>query len=378
MNPEFLKAVKDGQGYKASSRDEPIGIVNLHDLEKQAEKSMLPGPFGYYRSGCEDEYTLRRNIQCFETKHSELRVLRKVESVDTSTKFFGIPLSMPIIQCPNASQRLAHVEGEVATARACSNLNTIFTLSALGTATIEESAAAAPGAPQFFQLYLSKNDDFNKFTLGIAKKVGIKAIVLTADAIVGGYREDDIRNNFVFPFPLANYAAYAAQSEVGSDAGSTISEVFAAAKQALEPSDIAKIKEWSGGLPVLVKGVQTPEDAAVAIGAGADGIWVSNHGGRQMDGAPGSFECLEAIAKVVNKEVPIVFDSGIRRGSHVYKALAAGADVVAIGRPVLYGLHLGGSKGVESVYKHLQKELIINMYMGGTQTIEDVKNVKLS
>ncbi|OUK21051.1 lactate oxidase, partial [Enterococcus faecium] len=130
-------------------------------------------------------------------------------------------------------------------------------------------------------------------------------------------------------------------------------------------------------LPVIVKGIQSPEDAVIAISAGADGIWVSNHGGRQLDGGPASFEVLPKIAEVVNKRVPVIFDSGVRRGEHVFKALASGADLVAIGRPVIYGLNLGGAEGVTSVFEHLNKELSITMQLAGTKTNDEVKNTKL-
>ncbi|EGK2615600.1 alpha-hydroxy-acid oxidizing protein, partial [Salmonella enterica] len=142
------------------------------------------------------------------------------------------------------------------------------------------------------------------------------------------------------------------------------------------PEDIAYVHRISG-LPVIVKGIQSPEDAEIAIQAGAAGIWVSNHGGRQLDSGPSSFDMLPAIAKVVNKRVPVIFDSGVRRGSHVFKALASGADIVAVGRPVLYGLNLGGAQGVASVIEQLNKELTINMMLGGARNIEQVKTTRL-
>lgn len=144
----------------------------------------------------------------------------------------------------------------------------------------------------------------------------------------------------------------------------------------MTPEDIKKIKDLTN-LPVIVKGIQSPEDAEVAISAGADGIWVSNHGGRQLDGGPASFEVLPKVAEVVNKRVPVIFDSGVRRGEHVFKALASGADLVAIGRPVIYGLNLGGAQGVTSVFDHLNKELSITMQLAGTRTVNEIKNTKL-
>lgn len=199
---------------------------------------------------------------------------------------------------------------------------------------------AASGAPQFFQLYMSKDDAFNEFLVRKAVKAGVKAIVMTVDSTLGGYREEDVTTKFQFPLPMPNLAAYSDTDGVGKG----ISEIYAAAKQDFVPADIEKIKQMSG-LPVLVKGIQSPEDAVASIDAGADGVWVSNHGGRQLDGGPASFEVLPSIAAAVDHRVPIVFDSGVRRGEHVFKALASGADLVAIGLPVIWGLNLGGAAG---------------------------------
>ena len=197
---------------------------------------------------------------------------------------------------------------------------------------IADTAAAGNGAPQLFQLYMSKDWDFNKSLLDEAKKAGVKGIILTVDATVDGYREEDIINNFQFPIPMPNLEKY---SE-GDGKGKGIGEIYASAAQKINEDDVRRIAEYTD-LPVIVKGIQSPEDALRAIGAGAAAIYVSNHGGRQLNGGPASFDVLPAIAKAVNKQVPIIFDSGIRRGSHVFKALAAGADLVAFGRPVIYG-----------------------------------------
>lgn len=372
-----LAEVEGSNGFLTSTANQSLEIINLHLLEKEAKETMHKGAFGYIREGAEDETVLKRNLTCWETKKILPRMLANVEEPTTNTSFLGIPLTMPIISTPVAAQTLCHVEGELNTARALNKLGSIFCLSAYGSTLIEDAAKAGNGGSQFFQLYMSKNDDFNKYTLEKAREHGYKAIILTADATVGGYREDDIINKFTFPFPLANLAAFAASTEIGSDSGSSLADVFKAAKQALEPNDIAKLKEFSGGLPIILKGVQSVLDAEIAIHAGVDAIGVSNHGGRQLDGAPGSFEVLPDIAKIVNKRVPIIFDSGIRRGSHVFKAIAAGADIVALGRPFMYGMHLGGEKGIISVFEHLQKELLINMQLAGTRTIDDIKKTLL-
>lgn len=367
------------EGYKASNAEKTLKIVNLNDLEGQVKASMDKGAFGYIRGGAEDEQNLRNNTSSFDKKYIMPRALQGIEfsDLDLKTQLLGIPLSTPIIQAPMAAQGLAHEQGEIATAKGMAKSGSIFSLSTYGNKTIEEVAAASNN-PYFFQLYMSKNEKFNEFTLKRAKENGAKAIILTVDSPVGGYREDDIRNDFQFPLGFANLELFAKQNDDGSKTGkgAGISEIYAQAKQAFTPADIAYVKKLSG-LPVIVKGIQDPQDADTAIKAGAAAIWVSNHGGRQLDSGPSSFDVLPAIAKVVNKRVPIVFDSGVRRGSHVFKALASGADVVAIGRPILYGLHLGGSEGVHSVVEQLNKELKINMMLGGAKNIEQIKKTKL-
>lgn len=366
--------------YKASTAEGPVKITNLNELEGQVKANMDKGAFGYIRGGAENEQNLRSNTSVFDKKYIMPRVMQGIElsDIDLKTNYLGIDLKTPIIQAPMAAQGLAHQDGEIATAKGMAKAGSIFSLSTYGNKTIEEVAAVSDGNPFFFQLYMSKNEAFNEFTLKRAKDSGAKAIILTVDSPVGGYREDDIRNDFQFPLGFANLELFAKQNDDGSKTGkgAGISEIYAQAKQAFTPSDIKYVKDMTG-LPVIVKGIQSPEDADVVIKAGADSIWVSNHGGRQLDSGPASFDVLPSIAKVVNKRVPIVFDSGVRRGSHVFKALASGADVVAVGRPILYGLNLGGAEGVNSVIQQLNKELTINMMLGGAKNIEAVKKTKL-
>lgn len=366
--------------YKASIKEGPLKIVNLNDLESQVKANMDKGAFGYIRGGAEDEKNMRDNTASFDRKYIMPRVMQGIElkDINITTSFLGIPLDTPVIQAPMAAQGLAHRDGEIATAKGMAKAGSIFTLSTYGNKTIEEVAAVSDGHPFFFQLYMSKNDVFNEFILKQVKESGAKAIILTVDSPVGGWREDDLRNNFQFPLGFANLELFAKQNNDGAKTGkgAGISEIYAQAKQAFTPSDIQYVKKMSG-LPVIVKGIQFPEDADRVIEAGADAIWVSNHGGRQLDSGPASFDVLPAIAKTVNKRVPVVFDSGVRRGSHVFKALASGADIVAVGRPVLYGLNLGGAQGVNSVIQQLNKELRINMMLGGAKDINAVKQTRL-
>lgn len=359
-------------GYEQSDREQKLSIVNLPSLEEEARKIIPKGGFGYIAGGSEDEWTLKENTKAFDHVQIVPRVLQSVEKVDTATQIFGIDLKTPIMMAPTAAQGLAHSRGEVATAEGIAAAGALMSQSSYSSTTIAQTAAGGKDAPQFFQLYMNDNWDFNFSLLDEAVKAGVKAIILTADSTLGGYREADIVNNFQFPLPMANLA----QFSDGDGKGQGISEIYASAAQKMGPDVIRRIADYTH-LPVIVKGVQSAEDALVAIGAGAAGIWVSNHGGRQLNGGPASFDVLADIAQAVDHKVPVIFDSGVRRGSHVFKALASGADLVAMGRPVIYGLALGGAQGVQSVIEHLNDELKIDMQLSGSKTIEDVKHAKL-
>ncbi|QBO35090.1 lactate oxidase [Periweissella cryptocerci] len=364
--------------YHTSTEERPIDIVNIPALEPIVKAKMNKGAFGYLAGGAESEITLRENVTSFEHKKILPRVLRNVEKPDMSTELFGIHIDAPIIAAPIAAHGLVHEQAEKDTVQGVGAAGSIFSLSTYGNATVDEVAQASPDTAKFFQLYMSKDDDFNHWILDMAVNDGYKAIILTADSTLGGYRESDIMNNFAFPLPMKNLAAWAAKT-AGPDSGEGegIAAIYAKAKQKLSLADIKAIKDYTH-LPVIVKGVQSPLDIEDLLNAGADGIWVSNHGGRQIDGAPGSFDTLAEIAAVVAKRVPVIFDSGVRRGQHIFKALASGADIVAIGRPMLWGLSLGGVQGVTDVYNHFKKELTIDMQLAGTQTIADVKNTVLA
>lgn len=356
--------------YQASSADKELEITNLALLEKEAEKIIPKGAFGYISGGAGDEWTMRRNAESFNFRQIQPRVLADLEKPDMSTSIFGVTLPIPVIMAPSAAHGLAHVEGEKATARALAEVGSIMSISTYANTSIEETAAAGKGATQWFQIYMSKDDEFNNFLLDKAKNNGASAIILTADATVGGNREADVINSFTFPLPMANLAQF------GTGKGQGIGEIYAKALQKIKPSDVEKIASRTK-LPVIVKGIQSPEDALLAMGSGAAAVYVSNHGGRQLDGGPGSFEVLESIADAVAGRVPVIFDSGVRRGQHVFKALACGADLVGINRPVLYALALGGAKGVVSVFKHLHKELAMVMQLAGTKNIAEAKQTRL-
>lgn len=357
--------------YKTSNAEGHVDFINTYDLEPMAQQVIPKAAFGYIASGAEDTFTLRENIRAFNHKLIVPHTLCDVENPSTEIEFAGEKLSSPIIMAPVAAHKLANEQGEVATARGVHEFGSLYTTSSYSTVDLPEISEALQGTPHWFQFYFSKDDGINRHIMDRVKAEGYKAIVLTADATVGGNREVDKRNGFVFPVGMPIVEEYLPEG-----AGKSMDFVYKSAKQRLSPRDVEFIAEYSG-LPVYVKGPQCREDVERSLAAGASGIWVTNHGGRQIDGGPAAFDSLQEVAEAVDRRVPIVFDSGVRRGQHVFKALASGADLVAIGRPVIYGLALGGSVGVRQVFEHLNAELKTVMQLSGAQTIEDVKHFKL-
>lgn len=361
--------------YNASTAEEKLDIIDLPRLRALVESRTESGAFGYVDGGSSDEQVLQDNETAF--RHYQLipRMLQNIAEPDMTTMLFDIPLGMPIIAAPIAAQGLMHEGGESVTVKGVGAAKSIFSASTYGNASVAAVAEASPETPKFFQLYMSRDDEFNQFLINQAVETGYKAIILTADSTLGGYREADIINNFEFPLPMDNLAAFS--NAAGTGEGLSIAEIYARAKQDLALSDIKKIKDMASGLPVIVKGIQDPEDALAAIAGGADGIWVSNHGGRELNGAPASIDVLADIAKAVNHRVPIIFDSGIRWGEDIAKAIALGADVVALGRPMLWALNLGGAAGVQSAFEHLAEELKIVMQLTGSHTVGELKHAKI-
>ncbi|MCC8166045.1 MAG: alpha-hydroxy-acid oxidizing protein [Planctomycetes bacterium] len=347
-----------------------VKILNLYDLEKQASEKIGRGAFGYVQGGSEDEVTMRENTSAFDRVQIVPNGLAGIDGVDMTTSFFGIDLPSPIILAPMAAHGLVHRDADKATIRGTRMARTIMAISTYSSVPIRDIAAAQPDAPFFFQIYMSRDNGFNESVVKKAKEAGARAIIITVDAGTAGNREADVRNNYNYSSPTPNVMEYYEGQNM------TQSQARELRKVSFSAEDIRFIKRVSG-LPVLVKGVMSPDAADVAIQAGADGIWISNHGGRQLDGSPATFDMLPYIAERVAKRVPIVFDSGVRRGTHVFKALASGADIVAVGRPALYGLAMGGAEGVRDVFDFLNNELETAMILAGTRNIAAVKNATL-
>lgn len=359
-------------GYYQSDNECEIEIINLDELEEKAKEILPIGGFNYVCGGSEDNWTLKQNREAFNKIQIVPRILTGVENPNTRTTLLGENIEMPIIVAPAAAHGLMHSRAELATAEGTKEAGTIYCQSTYSTKNITETLKAGNGGPQYFQLYLSNDWDLNEEWIKEAELGGVKALVITVDAMVGGYREAAFRHRFDFPITMGNLEKLSLANKDKS-----INEICnEASKISITKEDIKKVMSMTK-LPVMLKGIQDVDDAKTCLDLGVQGIWVSNHGGRQLNGGPAAIDTLKSISEVINKRIPIIFDSGVRRGSHVFKALASGADVVSIARPVLYGLALGGSTGVKNVLEHLNKELKITMILAGADNIENIKNSKL-
>ncbi|GKV09770.1 hypothetical protein SLEP1_g21219 [Rubroshorea leprosula] len=345
---------------------EPVNVNEFQELARQALPKMY---YDYYAGGAEDQHTLRENVEAFHRITIRPRILVDVSRIDLSTTVLGHKISAPIMIAPTAMHKLAHPEGEVATAKAAAACNTIMILSYNSTCTIEEVASSC-NAVRFFQLYVFKRRDISAKLVERAERSGYKAIVLTVDAPRLGRREADIKNKMVAP-QLKNFEGLIS-TEVSSDSGSNL-EAFA--NTTLDASLTWKDITWLRSitkLPILIKGVLTREDAIKSLEVGVDGIVVSNHGARQLDYAPASISVLEEVVHAVGGKIPVLFDGGIRRGTDIFKALALGAQAVLIGRPVVFGLAAKGEYGVRRVVNMLKDELELTMALSGCPRVKDI------
>ncbi|HZS79097.1 MAG TPA: alpha-hydroxy acid oxidase [Ktedonobacteraceae bacterium] len=328
--------------------------VNLFEYEQLAQQRIHPGAWAFYSSGVGDEETLRANREAFQRLWLRPRVLVDVSSIDVRTTVLGIPVSMPILIAPTSYQRLAHPEGERATARAAGKAGTLMIASTTSTHRMEDIAEAASG-PLWFQLYYYPQHA--ERLIRRAEAAGYKALVVTVDAPRWGYKEREERANFTLP-PHITEANF---SEDDPETG--YAEVTWEA--------VSWLRSFTS-LPLILKGILTAEDARLAVEHGIDAIVVSNHGGRQLDSVPATIEALPEIAEAVAGRCEIYLDGGIRRGTDVLKALALGARAVLIGRPVLWGLAANGAEGVEHVLELLRKELELAMALAGRPTLASI------
>ncbi|HEY8040770.1 MAG TPA: alpha-hydroxy acid oxidase [Polyangiaceae bacterium] len=351
----------------------PGGALNLRELEAMARERLSALAYDYFASGALDEHTLRENVAAWSRVALHYRVLVDVSARDASTTVLGQPVSMPVLVAPTAFHRLACEEGELATARAASRAGTVMVLSSLSNTGVEQVCAAASG-PVWFQLYVYRDRGATAALVARAEAAGARALVLTVDAPLLGRRERDVRNRFHLPpgLRVENMSA-AGHGDVGEQQAESGLAAYVATKldPSLEWKDVAWLRSITK-LPVVVKGLVRPDDARRAVDHGASGVIVSNHGGRQLDGAPATAAVLGPVADAVQGRIEVLVDGGVRRGTDVLKALALGARAVLVGRPILWGLAVEGEEGALGVLETLREELDQAMALAGCAGVGEV------
>jgi len=358
--------------------------ISFEALEKKASEIMKPEAFAYIAGSAGSEISAYNNIHAFNKWQIIPRMMGDVSHRDISIKLFGKHFPSPVLLAPVGVLSIAHPEAEIAVARAAKKLRVPITVSTVSSKTMEEIAATSGDNPHWFQLYWGRNNDFTKSILSRAEKTGYSAIVVTLDTRLFAWRERDIQNAylpFLFNEGMANYFSDPVfLKTVGDPAKDKMKTLQHFAECFSNPSstwkDLAFIKSCTK-LPVIVKGIQHPDDAKKAMDNGADGIIVSNHGGRQLDGAIGSLDTLDKIVNKVGDKTTILFDSGIRRGADVFKAMALGAQAVLVGRPYAYALALGGEDGVVEVINNLLADVDLTMGLAGCTSWKDVTKKRL-
>ncbi|WP_171975862.1 alpha-hydroxy acid oxidase [Brasilonema sennae] len=352
--------------------------LNLFEYEQLATKSLSQMALDYYASGAWDEVTLRDNRAAFEKFKLRPRSLVDVSQRNLATEVLAQPLQIPLLIAPMAFQCLANPQGEVATATAAASAGVGMVLSTLSTKTIEEVAAVCHDTnlqtPQWFQLYIHKDRGLTRALVERAYTAGYKALCITVDAPVLGRRERDKRNEFALPpdMQLANLTNLSGLNIPQKQGESGLFTYFA---QQLDPAVTWQDLEWLESLcplPLVVKGILRADDAVRAVESGAKAIVVSNHGGRQLDGAIASIDALAEVVDAVGDRAEVLLDGGIRRGTDILRALALGAKAVLVGRPVLWGLAVAGEAGVAHVIDILRDELDVAMALSGCASLEKI------
>jgi 4-hydroxymandelate oxidase len=339
--------------------------MRLEEFEEAARVALPQMVFDYYAGGAGDEWTLAENRRAFGRWVVRPRILNDVSNVDLTTTVLGQEVAFPVLLAPTALQRMAHRDGELATARAAASVGTLMVLSTISTFSMEE--VAGTGAPRWFQLYVHRDRGLTAELVDRASAAGYGAIVLTVDAPFLGRRYRDEVNRFSLPpgMGLANFPGGVIPRVDGSG-------LMAFFRAELDPSLSWRDVEWLRGLsslPVVLKGILTAEDALRGAEGGASAIIVSNHGGRQLDGVAASIDVLPEVVDAVGDRVEVLLDGGVRRGADALKALALGARAVLVGRPYLWGLAVDGERGVRRVLELLRDDLMLAMALAGRESV---------
>lgn len=399
-----MQTLRSAVRFRSWERDPDLrrlrAAANLDDLRDIARRRLPGGVFDYVDGGAEDEITYRRNQTDLRRWEFVPSVLRDVSSVDTSATLLGRPLPLPLVLAPTGFTRIVDPPGELAAARAAARKNIPYSLSTLSTRSIEEVAEVSEG-PKWFQVYVWKDRGLVKNMIERAAENGYEALCITADLAVPGRRERDERRGFSLPpklgwgmmlegmahpswtwrFLRSEPISFSNVVGLSEHDGSTAVELAELVKDQFDASlswaDIEWFRSiWPG--PMIIKGIQSVSDARLAAEHGAEAIAVSNHGGRQLDGAPTPANLMEPIAEATGDSLEIIFDGGVRRGSDIIRALALGARAVMVGRPYLYGLGAGGEKGVEWVIDFFAEGMARSMALAGVRSVAEVERGLLS
>jgi lactate 2-monooxygenase len=355
--------------------------VAPEELERRAGEALSPQAFGYLSGGAGAEDTMRANLDAFRRWRIEPRVLRDLSCRDWRTTLLDTPLPVPVLLAPLGVQGILHADGELASARAAAAFGIPVILSSASSVSMEDVAEAMGDAPRWFQLYWSADPDVAVSFLGRAERAGFRAIVVTVDCPILSWRERDLANAYS-PFlhgqGIANYLSDPAfraklprppeQDPAGAIA--RFAQIFGNAS--LTWDDLPFLRRHTR-LPLLLKGILSPDDAARAVDAGMDGIVVSNHGGRQVDGAVASLDALPRVLERVAGRVPVLLDGGVRRGADACKALALGANAVLLGRLFAWGLAVAGEAGVREVLLNFLADLDLTLGLAGCASPADLR-----
>ena len=370
-----------------------MDAYNIEDLRRMARRRLPRAVFEFIDGGAEDEITLRDNRAAFERVRLLPKMLVDVSKVDTSTTILGARSNFPFGVAPTGAVGYGWHEGDIANARSAAKLGIPYSLSSSSTVTLERVAEEAPGR-HWFQAYFLKQRDYTFGLIERARKAGYEALIVTADVPVGGKRERDVRNHFTVPFrftphnvldfasrpgwalsilahgmpTLVNLAGIAPEAKSASALASSVARNN---DLTLEWEVMKVVRErWPGKL--MVKGILRPDDAERAVAIGCDGVIVSNHGGRQLDGAVAALDALPPIVRAVGGRAAVLLDGGVRRGSDIFKAVALGAQAVLVGRATYYGVCAAGEAGATRALEILADEFLRTMQLCGVQRVSDI------
>lgn len=370
------QAANDDDGPKPAPPFDAEHAASVADYRQLAEAKLPKATAEYIAHGSTDQQTLHDNVAAFGRIKLMPPLLHGVNEVDTSTTLFGQKITMPILIAPSAAHNAYHPDGILATAKAAKAAGTVLGVSSSCGHTPEEIAAVDDG-PKWFQLYVPKDRAVGERLIRRVEKAGFEAIIVTVD--LGERKDADLRNRFALPIEMLRTHMIGYGFDI--PARMTDAEVVAANLAAWDMAFGWEIFDWLRSitkLPLIIKGVLRPEDAEKAVKIGLKGVVVSNHGGRRLDGVPASIDCLENVVKAVGGKATVLLDSGVRRGTDAFKALAMGADAVLIGRPVVWALAANGEAGVRHVLQLLQEELVSAMHACGCATVAEISSAYLT